>query len=201
VSDPLDDAAAAALAGRPIVVPTDTVYGIGTRPDDPAATAALFDAKGRPRELELPVLVASRAEAERLGTFDDRARAVAERFWPGALTIVVSRTRASARWDLGGDGRTIGLRVPHHPTALALLVRTGPLAVTSANRSGEPTPKTCEDLVAVFGDAIAVYLCEPEPLAGVASTVVDLSADAPRVLRRGSIDVGPTLERGNRRPE
>ena len=193
MTDPLEDAAAAALAGRPIVVPTDTVYGIGTRPDDPAATAALFAAKGRPRDLELPVLVASRAEAERIAAFDDRAIALAGRFWPGALTIVVPRTNTSAAWDLGGDPRTIGVRVPHHSTALALLARTGPLAVTSANRTGEPTPQTCEDLVSVFGDTVEVYLCEQEPLAGIASTVVDLTGDVARVLRSGSVDVTSAL--------
>jgi L-threonylcarbamoyladenylate synthase len=146
VSDPVEDAAGAALAGRLIVIPTDTVYGIGTRPDDPAATAALFDAKGRPRDLAIAVLVPSRASAGEIAAFDPRADALAGRFWPGPLTLVLPRKDASLRWDLGTDARTIGVRVPHHPMALAVLSRTGPLAVSSANRTGEPTPSDCDGL-------------------------------------------------------
>jgi L-threonylcarbamoyladenylate synthase len=187
VSDPLADAAEAALAGRLVVLPTDTVYGIGTRPDDPAATARLFEAKGRPRELALPVLVASREQAEEIAVFDERARRLAGRFWPGALSLVLPRTEHSRSWALGEETSTIAVRMPHHPLALALLARTGPLAVTSANRSGEPTPSTCEELQRVFGDAVAVYLCEPEPLVGAPSTVVDLTRPELRVLREGAL--------------
>jgi tRNA threonylcarbamoyl adenosine modification protein (Sua5/YciO/YrdC/YwlC family) len=187
VSDPLADAAEAALAGRLVVLPTDTVYGIGTRPDEPAATARLFEAKGRPRELALPVLVASREQAERIAVFDERARTLAGRFWPGVLSLVLLRTERSRSWALGEETSTIAVRMPHHPLALALLARTGPLAVTSANRSGEPTPSTCEELQRVFGDAVAVYLCEPEPLVGAPSTVVDLTGPELRVLREGAL--------------
>jgi protein-tyrosine-phosphatase len=132
VSDPVGDAAAAALAGRLIVIPTDTVYGIGTRADDPAATGALFDAKGRPRDLSIAVLVPSVPTAREIAVLDERAAALAARFWPGPLTMILPRTEASRRWDLGSDVRTIGVRVPHHPLALAVLAITGPLAVTSA---------------------------------------------------------------------
>lgn len=190
MSDPLAEAAEAALAGRLIVLPTDTVYGIGTRPDDPAATARLFEAKGRPRELALPVLVASRKQAERIAAFDGRARVLAGRFWPGALSLVLPRTERSRAWALGERSATIAVRMPHHPLALALLARTGPLAVTSANRSGEPTPATCEELQRVFGDAVAVYLCEPDPLAGLPSTVADLTGPDLRVLREGAVTEG-----------
>ncbi len=190
MSEPLAEAAEAALAGLLIVLPTDTVYGIGTRPDDPAATARLFEAKGRPRELALPVLVASREQAERIAAFDERARALAGRFWPGALSLVLPRTELSLPWALGEEPSTIAVRMPHHPLALALLARTGPLAVTSANRSGEPTPTTCEGLQEVFGDAVAVYLCQAEPLAGSPSTVVDLTGPEPRVLRAGALAEG-----------
>ncbi len=195
MSDPIDDAVRAALSGRLVVMPTDTVYGVGTRPDDPAATARLFEAKGRPRELELPVLVATRAAAKEIARFDDRANELAGRFWPGALTLVLPRGARSAGWDLGGDPTTIGVRVPHHPVALTVLSRTGPLAVTSANRSGQPTPGTCEELEEVFGSAVEVYLCQPEPPPGVASTVIDLTGEA-RVLRRGALDVDSVLDRG-----
>jgi tRNA threonylcarbamoyl adenosine modification protein (Sua5/YciO/YrdC/YwlC family) len=192
--DPIEAAARAALDGRLVVVPTDTVYGIGTRPDDPSATARLFDAKGRPRDLELPVLVPSTEAARRIAVFDHRAEVLALHFWAGALTIVLPRSEPARSWDLGGDPATIGVRMPHDPLALAVLARTGPLAVTSANRSGAPTPATCDELRATFGAAVDVYLCAPEPLGGSASTVVDLLHDAPRVLRRGAVSEREVLE-------
>src|SRR5262249_30994969 len=141
----VERAALAALRGELIVLPTDTVYGIGTRPDDEAATARLFEAKRRSRDLELPILVADAATAERVARFGDVARGLASQHWPGALTLVLERTEASAEWDLGGNPGTVGVRVPDHPTARAVLARTGPLAVTSANISGEPTPSSCAD--------------------------------------------------------
>lgn len=185
--DPVAEAADAARAGRLIVLPTDTVYGIGTRPDDPVATARLFEAKARPRGLELPILAATAAEARTLARFDARADRVAGACWPGALTLVLPRTEASARWELGGDPATVGVRVPHHPLALAVLAATGPLAVTSANRSGEPPARTCDELQAAFGDAVDVYLCQDEPLEGLASSVVDLAHGPARLLRAGSV--------------
>jgi L-threonylcarbamoyladenylate synthase len=184
---PVEEAANAALAGAPIVFPTDTVYGIGTRPDEPAATARLFDAKARPRDLELPVLVPSVEAAGEIAAFDERAEVLAVAFWAGPLTIVLPRTDASRGWDLGGDTRTIGVRMPNHALTLALLARTGPLAVSSANRSGEPPPATCEELRGVFGDAVAVYLCADGPLGRVASSVIDLSGREPRMLRTGTV--------------
>jgi L-threonylcarbamoyladenylate synthase len=193
-ADPLAEAVAAARRGRLIVFPTDTVYGIAARPDDPAATVRLFTAKARPRDLTLPVLVASAAEARGLARFDDRADRLAAACWPGALTLVLPRTPASEGWDLGAGVGSIGVRVPSHPLALALLAATGPLAVTSANRSGRPPATTCDELVEAFGDDVAVYLCEDEPLAGSASTVVSLLGPALEVLRSGGIDAR-TLER------
>lgn len=187
MSDPIAEAAAAALAGRLIVLPTDTVYGIGTRPDDPDATARLFEAKGRPRDLELPVLVASGAQAREVAILDGRAEALAGRFWPGALSLVLPRAAHSRDWDLGEDRETIAVRMPHHPLTLAVLARTGPLAVTSANRSGAPTPATCEGLRAIFGDLVRVYLCAEDPLGGAPSTVADLTASRLRILRTGAI--------------
>ena len=187
-SDPaLRLAADAALRGAPIVFPTDTVYGIGTRPDDPGATARLFEAKARPRDLEFPVLVPSVEAARALAAFDERAETLALSFWAGALTLVLPRTQGSRGWHLGGDPNTIGVRMPHHPLTLALLARTGPLAVSSANRSGEPIAATCDELRDVFGDAVAVYLCADEPLGRVASSVLDLCGNEPRMLRTGAV--------------
>jgi len=185
--DPIEAAARAALEGSLVVLPTDTVYGIGTRPDDPAATARLFEAKGRPRELELPVLVPSKEVARRIASFDERAEALALRFWAGPLTIVLPRADPARAWDLGGDPNTIGVRMPHDLLTLAVLARTGPLAVSSANRSGDPTPSTCDAVEATFGGAVDVYLCAPEALSGSASTVVELASGTWRVLRAGAV--------------
>jgi L-threonylcarbamoyladenylate synthase len=187
VTDPLSDAVAAVRRGALIAFPTDTVYGVGSRPDDAAATRRLFEAKDRPRDLTLPVLAASAAGARQIARFDDRAERLALALWPGAVTLVLPRTPSSGSWDLGGDGASIGVRVPDHPLALALLA-AGPLATTSANRSGEPPASTCEGLVDAFGDAVAVYLCQDAPLRGTASTVVSLLGDEPAVLRAGDVD-------------
>jgi tRNA threonylcarbamoyl adenosine modification protein (Sua5/YciO/YrdC/YwlC family) len=182
----LADATTAAGRGELIVFPTDTVYGIGTRPDNPAATHRLFEAKGRPRDLTLPVLASTASAARRIARFDDRADRLAMALWPGALTLVLPRTSVSEPWDLGGDRASIGLRVPDHPLALAVLA-AGPLATTSANRSGEPPATTCAELEDVFGDSVSVYLCREEPVRGTASTVVSL-LDGIEVLRVGDID-------------
>ncbi len=183
----VDDAAAAARRGELIAFPTDTVYGLACRPDDLAATDRTFDAKRRPKDLTLPVLVPSIASARDVAAFDDRAERLALAFWPGTLTIVLPRSTASASWALGGTGDSIGVRVPGHPLALAVLRAAGPLAVTSANRSGEPPARTCEELCSTFGDLVSVYLCQDSPLDGDASTVVDLAHGPARLLRAGAV--------------
>ena len=187
LSGPLRDAVAAARGGELIVFPTDTVYGIGTRPDDPAATAKVFGAKRRPRDLELPVLVATVNAARAVAVFDERADRLASALWPGPLTLVLPRGADAAGWDLGGDATTVGVRAPHHPLALALLAEAGPLAVTSANLSGSGPAETCGELQALFGDAVAVYLCQEGPLDGVASTVIDLAHGPATIIREGSL--------------
>ena len=189
----IEEAAREALAGRLVVLPTDTVYGMGTRPDDPVATARLFEAKRRPRDLTLPVLVASEDDARTVGVMDEAALALARRFWPGPLTLVVPRTERSHGCDLGGEAETVGIRRPRHLLAVAVLELTGPLAVTSANHSGSPTPFTCDELVELFGDAVAVYLCQDQPPAGVPSTVVDLAHGEPAVLREGAISAADVV--------
>ena len=191
--EPVERAATAALGGRLVVFPTDTVYGIAARPDDARATARLFETKARAFQLQLAVLVPSTFAAREIAVFDERAEALVLRFWSGPLTIVLPRAERSGPWDLGGDPETIGVRMPNHPLALALLARTGPLATTSANRSGEATPETCGEIEAVFGERVEVYLCEEVPRPGRASTVVDLAHGAPRVLRPGSVTEGEVL--------
>ena len=192
---PIEDAAGAVRRGELVVFPTDTVYGIAARPDDPSATARLFEAKGRSRGLSLPVLVANVEVARTLGRFDDRADRLCG-LWPGALTIVLPRTDVSRLWELGDDVETIGLRAPRHPLATAVLLAAGPLATTSANRSGEPPARTCDDLHEAFGDAVAVYLCQDDPAesttgrarSGAASTVVDLAHVGARIVQAGGVD-------------
>jgi len=180
-------AAARAVKGSSLVVlPTDTVYGIAARADRPRATGLLFSVKGRSRSLTLPVLAAGADDASKVAALDDRARALAERFWPGGLTLVLPRTTLARRWNLGDEKETVGVRVPDHPVALALLHRTGPLAVSSANVSGAPTPSDCRSLRTLFGQLVAVYLCAG-PIGGLASTVVDLSGPEPRILREGAL--------------
>jgi L-threonylcarbamoyladenylate synthase len=179
------DAVEAVRSGGLVVLPTDTVYGIGCAPSKPEAIDRLFEAKRRPRSLVLPVLVDDVAAAERLSLMDVRARRLAERFWPGALTLVLPRSQESASWPLGEQRDTIGLRVPAAGIALELLRASGPMAVTSANLSGSSTPTSCEEVRAVFGPVVAVYLCDDDQIGGRASTVVD--AAGARILRDGDL--------------
>ena len=191
--DALDPAEAALARGGIVVLPTDTVYGVAGRPDVPGATDRLFVAKRRPRDLTLPVLVASSSDAGAVAVFDERARVLAERYWPGALTMVLPRADRARGWELGDERTTVGVRVPAHDAALALLRRTGPLAVTSANVSGEPTAPDCDGVLAALGDAVDVYLCAGTLSGGVASTVLDLSGSEAKVLREGALPPGELL--------
>lgn len=191
----IEQAAHEALAGGLVVFPTDTVYGLGGRPDDAAVTTRIFQAKGRARHVALPVLADSIEVAGSVALFDDAAERVASACWPGALTLVLARSETSRGWDLGGDDdRTVAIRVPAHPVARALLSATGPLAVTSANRSGEPPATTCADLADAFGALVSAYLCEAGHLEGDPSTVLDLAHGDPVVLRPGGVS-GDTIRR------
>ena len=174
-------------AGNLVVVPTDTVYGLAARPDIPGATDKVFVAKHRSRDLTLPILVPDVEDAGQVGILDDRARALAAEFWPGGLTLILPRTDRAAAWDLGAATGTVGVRVPGHEVTLSLLARTGPLAVTSANRSGETTPDDCDAVREALGDAVSVYLCEGRARLGIPSSVLDLSGPEVRVIREGAI--------------
>lgn len=187
---PAIEAAAKAIAeGHLVVFPTETVYAIACRPDDPAATGRLFEAKRRPARLSLPVLAPDVPTAWRLGLRSTVASALADAFWPGPLTMVLPRTEASAGWDLGERPGTIGLRVPDHLLATALMLRAGPVAATSANVSGEPPVGDAPGLVWTFGERVGVYLVLPAEgtLDGTPSTVVEPAGDELLVLREGAI--------------
>ena len=186
-------AAAAVEQGRLIVVPTDTVYGIAARLDRPAGLAAVFEAKARPSGLALPVLVSGLDQARALALLDERAEALAGAFWPGALTIVLARS-PSLTATIGGDGTSVGLRVPHHPALALLLAETGPLATSSANTSGRTTPEAIQEIQATFGDAVAVYLDGGPAHAGPPSTVVRLTGREPVLLREGSVPFTEILQ-------
>lgn len=179
----LDQALDALRKGLIVGLPTDTVYGIAADPMNHYAVAALYRVKGRGDDKPIPVLAASLADARGFGIIDD---AVAVH-WPGALTVVVHRTPAVPHWLGDHDRGTIALRVPDHPVALALLARSGPLAVTSANRSGEPPALDAVTARAILGDTVAVYLGGSSP-GGTSSTVVDLTGSEPVVLRRGPVE-------------
>ena len=178
-------AADALRAGQVVVVPTDTVYGVGVAAWDAGAIERLFRLKGRDRTKPVAVLVADLAQAERIGRFDPIARRLAERFWPGALTMVLGR-QADFTSRLGGDRTSVGLRCPHHPALAELLTEVGPLAVTSANRSGQPTPSTAAEAAAQLDGEVSVVV-DGGTLAGVASTVVDCTGPFPEVLREGPV--------------
>jgi tRNA threonylcarbamoyl adenosine modification protein (Sua5/YciO/YrdC/YwlC family) len=184
-------AAAEALAdGGLVVLPTETVYGIAARPDLGEATERLFLAKQRPRGLSLPVLTGSTEAAWRVSRPDHRAQALANAFWPGPLTLVLPRSDASRPWSLGEAAETVAVRVPRHVLCFALLERAGPLAVTSANRSGQPPLGDARSLVDGFGDAVGVYLVLTPAAAspaGSPSTIVDLVGERAEVTRRGPI--------------
>jgi len=178
-------------AGDLLVFPTDTVYGIACRPDEPTATDRLFAAKRRPPGLSLPVLAPSTEAAFELSVPDYAARRLARAFWPGPLTMVLPRGERSSDWPLGEATRTIGVRVPDHVFSLALLSRTGPLAATSANISGEEPLADLVSLREAFGLAGAVYIVERSPASGSpgpSSTIVDLTGRKLRVVREGPIN-------------
>jgi L-threonylcarbamoyladenylate synthase len=182
--DDLGPAVVALEAGRPVVVPTDTVYGLAAMPGIRGGVRELFRIKGRAGDKPIAVLAGGPAGFAGIGVMDERARALAERFWPGPLTLVVPRA-PGCEVDLG-RGEGVAVRVPNHATMLDLLGLAGPLAVTSANRSGESPAETVEEARSIFGDEVAVYV-DGGRCAGEPSTVVSLLEAQPKVLRRGPI--------------
>ena len=215
----LERAAAHVRAGGLLILPTDTVYGIGALASGAAGVSRLLAAKGRDRRMPPPVLVADPAQAaDAVVRLPDAARALIGAFWPGALTLVLD-ARADLDWDLGESGGTVALRMPDHPLALELLRRTGPMAVTSANRTGlAPATDAAAALaafpgrVALADDAAAgphgadILLLDGGPTPGpVPSTIVSLAGGSPGpvVVREGVVPraelaavVGPSAAHG-----
>jgi L-threonylcarbamoyladenylate synthase len=190
----LAEAAASLRKGDLAVIPTDTVYGLAADAFSPPAVTGLLAAKGRDRQMPPPVLVgtvrAATALVEDLNAF---GKDLIDEFWPGGLTLVM-RANRSLIWDLGDTKGTVAVRMPLHELALELLKETGPLAVSSANRSGAPPATTAADAEAQLGEAVAVYL-DGGPCSGdVPSTIVDLTGAVPKLLRRGVISIARLRE-------
>ena len=187
--DAIDAAAGAIKAGQLVVLPTDTVYGVGADAFDSTAVADLLAAKGRGRDMPVPVLVGSWDTIEGLITYvPAQTRSLIEAFWPGGLTLIVEHAPSLA-WDLGDARGTVAVRMPLHPVALELLERTGPLAVSSANRSGHSAAVTADEAEEQLGASVQVYLDGGPASSGVASTIVDVTTETPRVLRAGAVTV------------
>ncbi len=180
-------ATTAIRSGELIVLPTDTVYGVGADAFEARAVQRLLDAKGRGRDMPPPVLIGVAATLDALGTgIAPWVRTLVERYWPGPLTVVL-RQQSSLRWDLGETRGTVAVRMPDDPVALELLHRTGPLAVSSANTTGSPAATDADAAERMLGGQVAVIL-DGGPTAGeVPSTILDCTGDRPRMLRAGAI--------------
>ena len=175
-------------SGQVVGMPTDTVYGLAVDPLNEDAVARLYDLKERPEHKPIGLLVAGLGQAQSVGEIEGRARELAHRHWPGALTLIVRPRIILADWVGDQQRRTVGLRVPDHPLAIEFLTLTGPLAVTSANRSGESEATSDEEARAIFSDRVAEYIPGTTP-GGRPSTVIDATAEDITVLRRGPISV------------
>jgi tRNA threonylcarbamoyl adenosine modification protein (Sua5/YciO/YrdC/YwlC family) len=185
----IEAAVTAARAGELIVLPTDTVYGIGADAFTPAAVTTMLAAKGRGRNMPPPVLVgtarAAAALVDDLGAF---GQDLIDEFWPGALTLVF-RASPTLLWDLGDTKGTVALRMPLHSVALDVLKQTGPLAVSSANRHGQPSAISADEAEQQLGEAVSIYLDSGPCADNVPSTILDLTGVIPKVLREGAIPV------------
>ena len=182
--------AAAALAvqrGKLVALPTDTVYGVGADAFSPPAVSALLSAKGRGREMPPPVLVSAATTLDALAVgVPTYARELVKRLWPGPLTLVC-RQQSSLQWDLGDTRGTVAVRMPDHEAALELLARTGPLAVSSANRSGMPAATDADAVEEMLGDRVEVLLDGGPTKGDLPSTIVDATGEVGRLLRAGAV--------------
>ncbi|MFG7942362.1 L-threonylcarbamoyladenylate synthase [Streptomyces cacaoi] len=196
----LREAASAVKRGELVVLPTDTVYGVGADAFNSEAVGDLLEAKGRGRNMPSPVLVGSPNTLHGLVTdFSETAWELVDAFWPGALTLI-ARHQPSLAWDLGETQGTVGVRMPLHPVAIELLTEFGPMAVSSANLTGHPSPQTCDAAQEMLGESVAVYLDGGPTAEAVPSSIVDVTRSTPVLLRAGAISadelrkVAPGLE-------
>ncbi|MDO5501785.1 MAG: L-threonylcarbamoyladenylate synthase [Actinomycetia bacterium] len=192
----LSKAADAVRDGKLIVLPTDTLYGVGADAFNRDAVEALLAAKGRGRHMPPPVLIGDRRTIDGLATdVPSYARDLVEQFWPGPLTIIL-KAQPSLSWDLGDTNGTVALRMPDHELALELLREVGPLAVSSANVTGWPAARTMVDAATQLGAAVFIYLDGGPVGEGLASTIVDCTTMSPAILREGALsaeDLAPFL--------
>jgi tRNA threonylcarbamoyl adenosine modification protein (Sua5/YciO/YrdC/YwlC family) len=188
-SEAVDAAVRALRRGELVVLPTDTVYGLAADAFSPEAVGKLLEAKGRGRDMPTPVLVPSQRTLDGLvDIVPPAARELVEAFWPGALTLVLVHA-ATLAWDLGDTKGTVAVRMPLDPVALAVLEQTGPLAVSSANRSGLAPATDAAEAARQLGTAVEVYLDAGPSGEPVPSTIVDLTGERPRVLRLGALSL------------
>ena len=181
------NAALAVQRGRLVVLPTDTVYGIGADAFDAESVRRLLAAKGRGREMPPPVLVSAPTTLDALAVgVPSYARALITELWPGPLTLVC-RQQPSLQWDLGDTRGTVAVRMPDHEVALELLARTGPLAVSSANRTGLPAATDADEAERMLGRKVAVIIDSGPTPGSVPSTIVDVTGPTGRVLRLGAV--------------
>jgi L-threonylcarbamoyladenylate synthase len=189
----IEAAAQAVQRGALVVLPTDTVYGIGADAFDHRAVQALLDAKGRGREMPPPVLISAATTLDALAArVPSYVAALTRAFWPGPLTLVCEQ-QPSLTWDLGETRGTVAVRMPDHEIALALLERTGPLAVSSANLSGLPAATEAAAAEGMLGDSVEIVLDGGSSPQGRASTILDVRGERPRLLRLGALSL-PRLD-------
>ncbi|MGZ4465891.1 MAG: L-threonylcarbamoyladenylate synthase [Nocardioides sp.] len=185
----IEAATLAVQRGHLVVLPTDTVYGIGADAFDPVAVRGLLQAKGRGREMPPPVLISAATTIDALAvSVPGYARALIDAFWPGPLTLVCHQ-QSSLQWDLGDTRGTVAVRMPDHPVAREILERTGPLAVSSANKTGMPAATDADQAEQMLGDSVTVIVDAGESPGGEASTIIDVTGSQGRVLRRGALSL------------
>ncbi|MEV7542408.1 MULTISPECIES: L-threonylcarbamoyladenylate synthase [unclassified Streptomyces] len=196
----LREAASAVRRGELVVLPTDTLYGIGADAFSAEAVGDLLAAKGRGRNMPTPVLIGSPNTLHGLVTdFSEQAWELVDAFWPGGLTLV-AKHQPSLAWDLGETRGTVAVRMPLHPVAIELLTEVGPMAVSSANLSGHPAPEDCDAARAMLGDSVSVYLDGGPTPSTLPSSIVDVTGKVPVLLREGALtaaqlrEVVPDLE-------
>ena len=182
----IEQAVKAVKNNKLIVLPTDTVYGIGASPNERNNIKAILQAKGRGGEKPPPILVANIEQAKTFAIVENKFLALLEKFWPGALTVILPM-RPETNWDLGDKNSTVAVRIPDDELAIKILEQTGPLAVTSANLTTMPPALEIEKAIEYFGDKVAAYIDGGKAKLGVSSTIVDLCGDEYKILRQGDV--------------